>query len=48
MGLEVTAIKSDKTRVMDYINRLDNYEGEDIAKIALNPESAADPWPRSS
>jgi clathrin heavy chain len=36
--LIVTAIKSDKTRVMDYINRLDNYEGEEIAKIALNQE----------
>jgi clathrin heavy chain len=24
--LIITAIKSDKTRVMDYINRLDNYD----------------------
>merc|ERR550514_1101909 len=33
--LIVTAIKADKTRVMDYINRLDNYDGADIAKIAI-------------
>mmetsp|Transcript_77481 Transcript_77481/g.134401 ORF Transcript_77481/g.134401 Transcript_77481/m.134401 type:complete len:1720 (-) Transcript_77481:143-5302(-) len=36
--LILTAIKSDKTRVMDYINRLDNYDGPTIAKVALgNP-----------
>merc|ERR1712232_1160099 len=33
--LILTAIKSDKTRVMDYINRLDDYDGPEIAKIAL-------------
>merc|ERR1711998_830024 len=33
--LILTAIKADKTRVMDYINRLDNYDGPEIAKIAL-------------
>lgn len=33
--LIITAIKSDKTKVMDYINRLDNYDGPEIAKIAL-------------
>jgi clathrin heavy chain len=36
--LILTAIKSDKARVMDYINRLDNYDGPTIAKVALgNP-----------
>ena len=33
--LILTAIKADKTLVMDYINRLDNYDGPEIAKIAL-------------
>lgn len=33
--LIITAIKSDQNRVMDYINRLDNYDSVDIAKIAL-------------
>jgi clathrin heavy chain len=33
--LIITAIKSDRNRVMDYINRLDNYDGLDIAKLAL-------------
>lgn len=33
--LILTAIKADTTRVMDYINRLDNYDGPEIAKIAL-------------
>jgi clathrin heavy chain len=33
--LILTAIKSDKSRVMDYINRLDNYDGPTIAKVAL-------------
>lgn len=32
--LILTAIKADKTRVMDYINRLDNYDGQELAKIA--------------
>lgn len=30
------AIKADRTRVMDYINRLDNYDAPDIANIAIN------------
>lgn len=34
----ITAIKSDKTKVMDYINRLDNYDGHEIAKIALGDD----------
>lgn len=33
--LIVTAIRSDKDRVMDYINRLEHYDGLQIAKIAL-------------
>ncbi len=32
--LILTAIKADKTRVMDYVNRLDNYDGLELAKIA--------------
>lgn len=32
--LILTAIKADKTRVMDYINRLDNYDGQELARIA--------------
>lgn len=32
--LILTAIKADKARVMDYINRLDNYDGQELAKIA--------------
>jgi len=32
--LVLTAIKADQTRVMDYINRLDNYDGAELAKIA--------------
>jgi clathrin heavy chain len=36
--LIITAIKSDQSRVMDYINRLDNYDGVEIAKIALDPK----------
>ncbi|GLV38478.1 Clathrin heavy chain [Carabus blaptoides fortunei] len=34
--LILTAIKADCTRVMDYINRLDNYDAPDIANIAIN------------
>ena len=34
--LILTAIKADKSRVMDYINRLDNFDGPDIAKIACS------------
>jgi len=33
--LILTALKADKARVMDYINRLDNYDGPDIAKIMI-------------
>jgi clathrin heavy chain len=33
--LILTAIKADKTRVMDYINRLDSHDGPEIAKSAL-------------
>lgn len=36
--LIITAIKSEKTKVMDFINRLDNYDGVQIAKIALGKE----------
>lgn len=32
--LILTAIKADQSRVMDYINRLDNYDGQELAKIA--------------
>ncbi len=34
----LTAIKADKTRVMDYINRLNNYDMSDIAKITVGSE----------
>nr|XP_025852083.1 clathrin heavy chain 1 [Vulpes vulpes] len=33
--LILTAIKADRTRVMEYINRLDNYDAPDIANIAI-------------
>mmetsp|Transcript_59562 Transcript_59562/g.174212 ORF Transcript_59562/g.174212 Transcript_59562/m.174212 type:complete len:1727 (+) Transcript_59562:54-5234(+) len=33
--LILTAVKADTTRVMDYINRLDSYDGPEIARIAL-------------
>jgi clathrin heavy chain len=33
--LILMAIKADKSRVMDYINRLDEYDGPAIAKVAL-------------
>lgn len=36
--LILTAIKADHTRVMEYINRLDNYDAPDIANIAINNE----------
>lgn len=32
----LTAIKADRSRVMDYINRLENYDAPDIAKIAIS------------
>ncbi|CAH8452142.1 unnamed protein product [Schistosoma margrebowiei] len=34
--LILTAIKADKSRVMEYINRLDNYDAPDVANIAIN------------
>lgn len=34
--LILTAIKADTSRVMEYINRLDNYDAPDIANIAIN------------
>merc|ERR1719217_1057185 len=36
--LILTAIKADKSRVMDYINRLNNYDMSDIANIAVGSE----------
>lgn len=36
--LILTAIKADRTRVMEYINRLDNYDAPDIANIAIQSE----------
>ncbi|XP_076364497.1 LOW QUALITY PROTEIN: clathrin heavy chain 1-like [Tachypleus tridentatus] len=36
--LILTAIKADRTRVMEYINRLDNYDAPDIANIAIGSE----------
>lgn len=34
--LIITACKADKTRVMDYLNRLDNYEPVDMATECLD------------
>ena len=34
--LILTAIKADRTRVMEYITRLDNYDAPDIANIAIS------------
>ena len=36
--LILTALKADKDKVMEYINRLDNFDGPDIAKIACGEE----------
>jgi len=36
--LILTAIKADKTKVMEYISRLDNYDAPDIANIAIGAE----------
>eukprot|EP00178_Gracilaria_changii_P011059 TRINITY_DN3179_c0_g1_i1.p1 TRINITY_DN3179_c0_g1~~TRINITY_DN3179_c0_g1_i1.p1 ORF type:complete len:1727 (-),score=283.16 TRINITY_DN3179_c0_g1_i1:8574-13754(-) len=33
--LILTAIKADSGRVMEYVRRLDNYDGEDIAQVAV-------------
>ena len=34
--LIITAIKGDPARVMEYVNRLENYDAEDIAKVAVD------------
>ncbi|RWS16792.1 Clathrin heavy chain 1-like protein [Dinothrombium tinctorium] len=36
--LILTAIKADRSRVMEYINRLDNYDAPDIANIAIGSD----------
>ncbi len=36
--LILTAIRADSRRVMDYINRLDNFDGPEIAKIAVGEQ----------
>lgn len=36
--LVLTAIKADQSKVMDYINRLDNYDGNELARIAQEDE----------
>ena len=36
--LILTAIKADRSRVMEYITRLDNYDAPDIASIAIGSE----------
>lgn len=36
--LILTAIKADKSKVMEYITRLDNYDAPDIANIAISSE----------
>jgi clathrin heavy chain len=36
--LILTAIKADKGRVMDYINRLDNFDGPAVGDIAVGSE----------
>ena len=36
--LILTAIKADKTKVMEYINRYDNYDAPDIASIAIGSQ----------
>ena len=36
--LILTAIKADRSRVMEYITRLDNYDAPDIANIAISSE----------
>lgn len=38
LNFMITAIKADRSRVMEYINRLDNYDAPDIANIAINNE----------
>eukprot|EP00727_Mastigamoeba_balamuthi_P012396 m51a1_g778 putative clathrin heavy chain (1744) ;mRNA; r:599758-605568 len=36
--LILTAVKADKTRVMDYVTRLDNYDAPDVANICVSNE----------
>lgn len=36
--LIITAIKADKTRVKDYIHRLDNFDGPAVGEIAVGYE----------
>lgn len=36
--LILTAIKADSGRVMEYVRRLDNYDGEDIAQVAVGED----------
>jgi clathrin heavy chain len=36
--LILTAIRANKEKVMEYINRLDNFDGPDIAKIAASDQ----------
>lgn len=36
--LILTAIRANKEKVMEYVNRLDNFDGPDIAKIAASEE----------
>lgn len=36
--LLLTSIKADKPRVMEYIRRLDNYDGADIAQVAIGED----------
>lgn len=36
--LILTAIKANKEKVMDYVNRLDNFDGPDIARIAVGEQ----------
>lgn len=38
--LIITAIKSDQSKVLDYIAKLDNFDGPEIAEFALNPDYA--------
>lgn len=38
--LVLTAIRSETSRVMDYINRLDNYDGIKLANMCKEPQHA--------
>lgn len=37
--LILTAMRADPTRVKDYINRLNNYDGNQLAEMALDPKN---------